>query len=163
MTQFTPAQIEEQASQLLKKYPGLEFPVNVIHIANNLGYECKIFHGDAKMKNISGVVDYDNKQININDSESPCRKRFTIAHEIGHIILHPGENRIDFRTQPSDRPFDVKEFEANEFAGCLLMPRDIFSQKYLHSSFLKEVCDFFGVSEQALLVRADRLGLAKNG
>src|SRR6185369_12396617 len=59
---------------------------------------------------------------------SSGRKRFTIAHEIGHFILHPLEEQD---RQHSRRDFEVfhdagEEAEANIFAAELLMPEFLF-------------------------------------
>lgn len=48
------------------------------------------------------------------------RKRFTIAHELGHLLLHPLTRR--FRDATFANPRDKAEVDANEFAASLLMP-----------------------------------------
>lgn len=54
------------------------------------------------------------------------REIFTLAHEIGHVVLHISENIsfIDDNMTISDRSSNEKEQEANYFAACLLMPDD---------------------------------------
>lgn len=54
------------------------------------------------------------------------REIFTLAHEIGHVILHSegDESFIDDNATISGRSSDEKEQEANYFAACLLMPAD---------------------------------------
>jgi len=54
------------------------------------------------------------------------REIFTLAHEIGHVILHMDEEIpfIDDNITISGRSTDTKEQEANYFAACLLMPAD---------------------------------------
>lgn len=54
------------------------------------------------------------------------REIFTLAHEIGHIILHLEENKsfIDDNVTITERSTDEKEQEANYFAACLLMPAE---------------------------------------
>lgn len=58
------------------------------------------------------------------------REIFTLAHEIGHVILHFGEKNsfIDDNTTIAGNNIDEKEQEANYFAACLLMPADIVSK-----------------------------------
>lgn len=56
------------------------------------------------------------------------RKRFAIAHEIGHFILHTGTQLIlctedDMHIWKESK---VQEIEANEFAASLLMPQEVF-------------------------------------
>lgn len=82
------------------------------------------------------------------------RKRFTIAHELGHCIMHiPFSSELD--------PFSDVEAEANEFASEFLMPsfevkRDLVGLKYRDLSDLK---NYWRVSKVALIKRAYTLGL----
>lgn len=60
------------------------------------------------------------------------RKRFAIAHELGHFQLHDSSQLIfcsetDMYIWHEDKQ---QEMEANEFASCLLMPEDIFIRYY---------------------------------
>ena len=64
-------------------------------------------------------------QININKAKYPFeysrdrRLNFTIAHEIGHIVL---EHLLIPRSLKTGIELFIEEHEANEFAGRLLMP-----------------------------------------
>ena len=70
--------------------------------------------------------------IGVNSSHSPTRQRFTIAHEIGHLLLHGDEEvHIDEkrplarRDELSSKAEDPREIEANQFAAELLMPESL--------------------------------------
>jgi Zn-dependent peptidase ImmA (M78 family) len=55
------------------------------------------------------------------------RDRFTIAHEIGHYILHK-PNRIGLaRSKEKPKPYQDPEWQANTFAGELLLPRSVIA------------------------------------
>lgn len=56
----------------------------------------------------------------VNQSKHPVRKRFTLAHELGHHRLGHGA-QLDRKINLGDRT--RKEVEANRFAGAFLMPR----------------------------------------
>jgi Zn-dependent peptidase ImmA (M78 family) len=60
---------------------------------------------------------------------SPGRRRFTVAHELGHWYLHathkPGERFERFCRGEDLRRTRSKEGEANEFAAALLMPEQL--------------------------------------
>lgn len=67
--------------------------------------------------------------IGVNSLDAPNRQRFTIAHEIGHLLLHRDEklhiderSPIGLRTDTSSMATDEREIEANQFAAELLMP-----------------------------------------
>lgn len=67
--------------------------------------------------------------IGVNSEHSRTRQRFTIAHELGHLLLHADEEfHIDEkrplarRDELSSQATDPREIEANQFAAELLMP-----------------------------------------
>lgn len=69
--------------------------------------------------------------IAVAEEQPKQRQRFTIAHELGHLLLHDGIEvrvdkhfRINLRSSVSSKAEDVEEIEANAFAAELLMPRD---------------------------------------
>jgi len=99
-------------------------------------------------------------EIGISRFEMFARKRFTIAHEIGHYILHSilQESRpiIAFRTEGSNRA----EAEANCFAAELLMPRKQFKEIFQETKgdFIK-ISSKFHVSSEAVYWRAVNLNL----
>lgn len=101
--------------------------------------------------------------------KSEQRTRFSIAHEIGHLILHllePGGSikplQITYRNLQSSE----EELEANEFAAAFLMPTDLFTefcQDYAESHDgeidIEEVAEQFNVSTSAATVRGSILSL----
>lgn len=95
------------------------------------------------------------------------RDRFTIAHEIGHLLLHLGPIQQDDPTavmratrsvDMSDAEQKRAEWEANWFAAGFLMPTSEFKEIYSARSEA-EVSRHFGVSLQAAKIRAESLGL----
>ena len=82
--------------------------------------------------------------IGVNSSQSTARQRFTIAHEIGHLLLHKGEDvhidekplsklltirkAVQRRDGSSSQATDVFEIEANQFAAEMLMPEEFIRQ-----------------------------------
>jgi Zn-dependent peptidase ImmA (M78 family) len=118
--------------------------------------------------------------IGVNDNHHPNRQRFTIAHELGHYLLHEGEAvhldqsrsgfTMNFRDQESATGEDDAEREANLFAAELLMPAG-FLQKDVQGKdldlldvddqFLGELAKRYKVSVQALTFRLANLGHIK--
>ncbi len=112
----------------------------------------------------------------VNSDHHPNRRRFSLAHEIGHFVLHhvPTKKLDDLYLDKSvalytrkDHHSNDMEREANEFAASLLMPRELL-EKYIAKNDLDIEDEFdvsrlalaFGVSEQALQIRLNRLHLA---
>lgn len=88
------------------------------------------------------------------DSELVQRCRFTIAHELGHILL--GHKLIDGR---HFRKFDISkpeiEIEADMFASRLLAPACVLWGLDLHTA--DEIAKVCNTSKQAAQMRADRM------
>lgn len=99
------------------------------------------------------------------------REIFTLAHEIGHVILHmeDGHSFIDDNITIAGRSTDEKEQEANYFAACLLMPADDverfidlelknFEQDCLSAMDIARIMSEFNVSFDMALNRLESLG-----
>ncbi|MBC8152254.1 MAG: ImmA/IrrE family metallo-endopeptidase [Bacteroidetes bacterium] len=96
----------------------------------------------------------------VNESISDTRQRFTMAHELGHLIIpwHTGikidkdENHIG-----SEDSYFILEAEANRFAAELLMPSYFIRQIANQSSDLahahKKICQKLKVSHQAAAIQ----------
>lgn len=107
------------------------------------------------------LVGFGSKAIaTVSPSSSRGRERFSVAHEIGHWLLHRGKS---FRCRADDMvqnySADIRlEKEADEFASHLLMPTSIFqpaikaaNKPGLHH--LQEIAGQFEVSLQAVSIR----------
>lgn len=95
--------------------------------------------------------------LGVNALHHPNRRRFTIAHELGHYFLHRHlgdfEDTILFR---KDKQLNPREFEANEFAARLLMPDEQFLlERTRYPNDVSALAKEFGVSELATRFRID--------
>ncbi len=112
----------------------------------------------------------------VNSRHALVRQRFSIAHEIGHYLLHPHEEafvnhlRIDHRDAKSSLGIDAKEMEANSFAASLLMPeewvykwvKDALSKAPIGASdedLIAKLARAFDVSQNAAHIRLVNLGI----
>lgn len=101
------------------------------------------------------------------------RKRFTIAHELGHLFLHMGYiiNPVKWSSVGTYMEsvhlrygHSEEEYEANEFAGAFLMPREEFeivAEANRHGGYysISAIAYHFEVSEDAARMRGRWLGL----
>lgn len=86
------------------------------------------------------------------------RDNFTIAHELGHIII--GHELDKDKTVHRNGNKTREEFEANWFAAEFLMPEDEFSQTARECNFdERKLAEKFEVSRAAVLVRLSALNL----
>lgn len=150
--------IEKKAADLIQS-SGVEgiYPVPLIPIAEHLGYTIKEFEPNTPEKaRISGVVHYSKANILVNSQEPYVRRRFTVAHEIGHIQLHGEKNNyIDYRN--ANATSSEHESDANKFAAALLMPEDKFKAVVHASNSYLTVAKFFDVGADAARYRAINL------
>lgn len=147
-------------------------PVDVEQLAVSMGI---VIRNDELDHNVSGMLILHNDQsvIVTNNRHHLSRRRFTIAHELGHHMLHRGDQRFFLEGSPvlfrsddilkSDRRM---EQQANAFAAEVLMPT-----QHVVGEFQRQPCemedeegirtlaDLFGVSPQAMVIRLTELGL----
>ena len=93
----------------------------------------------------------------INSATSYGRQRFTLAHELYHILYEKELSQVICETMMSDEKSD-SEKEADQFASYLLMPYDALFQYAANVDewTIEKVIDaeqFFQVSHQAMLYR----------
>lgn len=111
--------------------------------------------------------------IGVNSNHAATRKRFTIAHELGHLLLHSKSGvHVDqaivmMRDARTSAGVDDDEIEANRFAAELLMPRDFLEADlralgpiYLDDErAIANLAKKYRVSPQAMAIRLSSLRL----
>jgi Zn-dependent peptidase ImmA (M78 family) len=164
------------ASRLLAEAGEASLPVNVERLATHLGVV--ISRSAFKDGDVSGMLvrqDGQSPVVGVNDSHSTLRQRFTIAHELGHLLLHPGREvvldrpvRVNLRDKTSSTATDLEEIEANAFAANLLMPAELVRSELQRlpatvqqdpETCAAELADIFEVSTAAMGFRLINLGL----
>ena len=156
---YTYKQLESAANVTLEHFnqQNLEF-TNIIFIANQLGYTVISINFE---NDISGMVvnSKSERAIYINNNDTPERQRFTIAHEIGHILLHHVEQNEYFVDYRNKEIYDTKEFEADNFAANLLMPREKSIEIWQRTYDVDDFAKTMKVSRAAASIRLMNLGL----
>ena len=96
-------------------------------------------------------------------NKGKARINFDLAHELGHILLHPWTE--DIETLSNDE-FKDRERQANKFASSLLLPKETFSKdcsRYpTELEYYIRLKKKWGVSIQAMLYRACDLDIISN-
>lgn len=209
-------QIEAEAQVLLEEYAqahawqvSAPVPVeNIIELYLKLGFGIEDLKALLNVPDVLGAIWFKEKEIKVDIHLDPTenrrllgRYRFTLAHEAGHWRLHrqcyvedPNQGKLfDGRGQPafvcrsSVRP--PAERQADMFAGCLLMPREVLLAAWqlwrgnldpvavqqlpavaLHAEakrnenvamerFCRPLAETFEVSAEAMRIRLENLGL----
>lgn len=181
-----PSQIEGRAEALLRKH-GVEGPwVRVRKVAQMLGavIRSEPFEGEV---GLAGALyrSSDRPVIGVNRLDAPVRIRFTIAHEIGHLLLHAEPLHVDtrqnygvvhtptgakstfqfLRDRVSSQATDDREIEANRFAAALLMPASFLKNDLrriempVSTEEIERFSQRYRVSTQAMTFRLINLGI----
>src|SRR5574341_1209231 len=132
---------EMRAATRLRQLKTRKAPVDVWRVARQLGV--RVERADLG-EDCSGVLVRKGGAavIGVNYSHHPNRQRFTIAHELGHFVLHKGDKYIDkgmttlqFRNAESSTGTQTEEREANQFAAALLMPQEWVRREFEKQPF----------------------------
>jgi Zn-dependent peptidase ImmA (M78 family) len=147
-----------EARKILDEFGFSAPPINPVTIARELGVKVS-FVSMPKHPNVSGFYDAQDYAIYVAKGEYPKRQTFTIAHELGHRLLHRewaagNDYRVMLRDQ-SLMILDDKEQEANTFAAHLLVPRDMLDE-YRHIASTEELSRLFMVSMPVIRNRLRR-------
>lgn len=167
-----PSKGEKRAISVLKRTGFDQLPIAVDEVAKALGAKItyKPFDGD-----VSGMLyrsDDSPPVIGVNSTHPPTRQRFSIAHEVGHLVMHKGTPvfidrfaRVNWRAGASS----AEEVEANAFAAELLMPRELVArevdaalaknERTSPDQLSKRLAKSFNVSAQSMGYRLENLGV----
>jgi Zn-dependent peptidase ImmA (M78 family) len=140
---------------------GAPVPVEQIAVANGI----QIIRSAAEWSE-SGFLLRDNGRviIGINARNSPSRQRFTIAHELGHWLMHDGKPlivdqsvMINKRDDVSSQATDLQEVQANQFAADLLMPKE-----YVMDELRQQMSSDIGSREELITLLARRFDVSND-
>jgi Zn-dependent peptidase ImmA (M78 family) len=164
---------QDAAQELLNRLGLRTLPVPVEKIAKSLDAVIRFSPLDQEL---SGMIYIKEgvPLIGVNSLHHPNRQRFTIAHELGHLVLHrdliTSEVHVDkkfpvlMRDSVSATGTDLIEIEANNFAAALLMPKALLDEALAKIEFdiedaspLEDLAKRFRVSRQTLEYRISNM------
>ncbi len=172
---MTSPKIERLAAELIEKHNITAAPVPIEDIAIDEGALIARNHYSGYESGFA-LRDGERWIIGVNTATSPRRQRFTIAHELGHLLLHKGKPLItDYsmlinnRDDKSSLGTDREEVEANGFAAAILMPRDLIvaelkkelglAEAASRDDLIARVARAFNVSTEAMGYRLINLNI----
>lgn len=158
---------KNKALEILERFGFDSPPVDPIIIANELGINVRFVKFNPENKKISGFFYAKRNEIFVNEEEDIYRQVFTVAHELGHKLLHQewlktNDYQVLWRDASLYDANDIKEKEANCFAANLLVPKAILKQYYQVAN-VEELSVLFGVSRQVITYRLKNEGFGKSG
>lgn len=168
--------IKKKVGELLDKNGVRSAPVPIEKVADSAGATIRYRPLDNDLSGMVQRVDEKTAIIGINSSHADVRKRFSIAHEIGHLVLHDDEHlhvdeelrsNVQFRNEYSSLGVDDREIEANQFAAEILMPEQVLLKdvaKLKDDSpevVIEALASLYDVSIQSMTIRLTRLGVIK--
>jgi len=149
---------EQTARDLLRRFAIVRPPIDPESLAEALGVPVVYaeFASDISGK-VSGYIQFDPLEIVVNDAIAPRRKTFTIAHELGHFLMHQDYAQSEKyqvlarnNQYPDGKPNEEKEADA--FAAHLLVPMTMF-KRYRNFASVRELGKMFAVSDDVILNR----------
>ena len=146
--------------QILKEHRVSELPIKVSAICNSMQIKIISYqtgHNVIKSLKLQSNTQHSdgftyNRTIFYNNACSVARQRFTVAHELGHILLHGGKNLYNREPEVNDNPI---EQEANVFASRLLAPACVLWG--LGVTTPQQISDFCNISIHSATFRMKRI------
>lgn len=170
--------IDSEVNTILSKLADLTLPIKVDDIARSLGLRVLPYPLDNNVSGLLVIEENGKGIIGYNQSESRVRRRFTIAHELGHFILHGNKHHLfvdkEFKEVRFNRSHESAkdsskrkfEIEANAFAASILMPETFLRKEFEkikidlgHEDGMLELAKKFDVSVTAMYIRLTNLEL----
>lgn len=141
---------QETLADYARSRPVMKPPVKIESVAEWMGFQVILLYSVGE--EFSGMVSVRQKLIGVNGRHHRHRRRFTIGHELAHILLkHPPESHC------TSKEIALCNAEADACAAELLMPVDLLSQWLPITRSVSNLAYAFDVSEEAMQVRLRQL------
>ena len=150
---------EAQAARLLAS-AGITGPAVPVRIITDLP---RVLVNRMSPFPVSGATEWSHGRwhVVLNGAEPATRQKFSLVHELKHIIDHPFVDRIYANFPEHDRQ-NMTERICDYFAGCLLMPKPWVERAWHDGNqHIGDLAVTFGVSQSAMHVRLRQLGLGE--
>jgi Zn-dependent peptidase ImmA (M78 family) len=132
-------------------------PIPVLEIAERTGVNVVFADFGKHSDTVAGFCDFRLERLYVNKNDTQARKLFTIAHELGHWLLHRKmflEHPDKYPVLPRFQKVDIHnkyEREANLFAAHLLVPTRLLLP--VKDYPVSRLADIFAVSKQMMEIR----------
>ncbi|MFN0050632.1 MAG: ImmA/IrrE family metallo-endopeptidase [Planctomycetales bacterium] len=168
-----PAQLAEGVAAQERRRLGLgDQPIINLRAMLEWDVGLRIFYWDLP-SSIAGMYAYTADLgccILVNRKHPPERRRLTMLHEYGHLLVDRFKPGIDFLAMPGRKPANERFAEA--FGVCFLMPATSVRQRFndivnttgdFQVADLRRLSHYYFASAQAMALRLEQLGLISKG
>lgn len=147
--------MDDNAMKIIRKHQSKP-PIQLVPIANEL--DLKVYRVPSFSNELSGMIKKEEDgsfAIYVNGNHPEVRRRFTIAHEIAHFVLHRdkiGDGLTDdamYRSGLSSKD----ETEANRLAADILMPWNLLADDEISGLSVGDLARKYGVSKASMAIR----------
>ena len=151
----------ESARKLIKNTGQSTIPIDLQKICEELGFQYVEIATFPPGLSALCVEQEGVKYAVVNKGHHSPRKRFSLAHELGHWIFGhtrsfpQSEVTIDHPPNPEDvkRNNKEEEAEANEFAGELLVPLSLLKESLKKTQDIAQLASMYDVSKEVMTIR----------
>lgn len=185
------ADVVNAADDFLKTYhPSFDPPIPIEEIVEHK-MDIAIFAvpGIKSLIGVDAFISSDFSQITVDEDcfvKFPERTRFSIAHEVGHLILHKDwykkygpktfEDYLSSHDKADEQIYRFTEIQAQTFAGLVLVPTDLLFNELkkrlgripslespeVLAPAVQDLPDIFQVSDAVILRRLQKEGIVKS-
>jgi Zn-dependent peptidase ImmA (M78 family) len=151
--------VKKLAQNYTDKMGPKEIPVPT-DVINNVCFDKSIEVRMVSLKSVHGAV-WRLKNgwvIHLNSKDSSARRRFTLYHELFHILAHCNASPV-FKKAPYKREGTFNELLADHFSAVMIMPEEIMRKKWPEVKDISKMAVIFDVPEPAMYCGLKHMGL----
>jgi hypothetical protein len=139
--------VRKLAQYYAEKLGIMEIPVQT-EITNHICFDQPIEIRLVPLKSAHGAVWRlrDGWVIHLNSKDSSARRRFTLYHEIFHILAHCNATPV-FKKASSQKQGSFNELLADHFSAVMIMPEEIVQKKWPEVNDISKMAAVFDVPE----------------
>lgn len=148
---------EKMAAKVLRDFDIDRPPIDPVEIAQQMDVRVAFVEFASDFNAVSGFYDARETAIYVNKADPPFRQTFTVAHELGHHLMHRDwamSTEYQVLLRDTDR-VDPYEQEANAFAAHLLVPKHMLD-RYMKMASVADLSKLFLVSIPVIKNRMNR-------
>jgi len=157
-------QVARLQAAKLRKLLGIDVPeINLLWLIQQMVVPVRFVPSHELNEDSGLTTDLIDRQLQIfiNEAEPAIRQRFSMLHELKHVLDFPHAKTLHGRLGSGDATLkgNMIEWIANDFAAHVLMPTPLVKRVWHKTQDVALCASFFNVSREAMTTRLTKLGL----